>query len=483
MTRSVGHCRMVGHIEGQSRDQATLFPERLEELIAAAAAVRVVDAFVDTLELAKLGFGKTMPQRTGRPPYAPSDLLKLYVWGYLNQVRSSRMLERECRRNIELLWLLNRLAPDFKTIADFRRDNREAIRRVCRAFVQFCKGQDLFGAELVAVDGSKFAGQNSPKRVWTQGQLEKKAAALDKKIEEYLAKLDAADTQESAAEPSAADIAAMLERLRAEKAEIEQSVLLMQGMAMGQVALTDPDVRLMRGAHGVVVGYNVQVAVDARHGLIAHHAVTQDSTDQNQLAPMALAAKEVLEAERLEAVADAGYGDADQVKACDEAEVTTFVPHPRSVNPHGALFDKSVFAYDAATDSYRCPAGKTLPFRRVGKDEAREYRAARKDCCGCPLKPRCTKSARRTVSRHRHEATLEALAERTRARPELMAKRRCLAEHPFGIIKAMAPRFLCRGLPAVAAEMALSVIAFNLKRAMALLGIPELLRRLHAAPA
>lgn len=474
---------MVGHIEGSSRDQATLFPERLDELIAAAARVRVVDAFVGMLKLAALGFTKAAPERTGRPSYAASDLLKLYVWGYLNQVRSSRMLERECHRNIEVLWLLNRLAPDFKTIADFRRDNAAAIRLACRAFVQFCKGEGLFGSTLVAVDGSKLAGQNSPKRVWTLTQLEKKAGRLDKKIAEYLERLDAADADESAAEPEPAadEMAAALARLRAQKAEIEQSVLLMQAMEMSQVAVTDPDVRLMRGPHGAVVGFNLQLAVDSKHGLIVHHELTQDTSDQNQLAAMALGAKQALGAERLEAVTDRGYRNASDIKACDEAQVTTFMPPPRPSN--GALFDKSRFVYDAESDSYRCPAGRTLRFGNVSKDEMRNYKANAKDCSACALKQRCTKASRRWVTRHRHEPALEALARRTQERPEMMRLRRCLAEHPFGIIKAMmgTPRFLCRGLKTVAAEAALSVTAFNLKRVTNILGVPDLLRKLEVA--
>lgn len=482
---------MSGHIEGCSRDQATLFPERLDDLIAVSAPVRVVDAFVDSLKLAGLGFTKAVPQRTGRPSYAASDLLKLYVYGYLNRVRSSRRLERECHCNIEVLWLVNRLAPDFKTIADFRRDNRAALGLVCRAFVQFCKSEGLFGAELVAVDGSKFAGQNSPKRVWTVAQLQKKAATLDKRIAAWLARLDAADAEDAASDGdgpqtedvAARDVTATLARLRARKADVEQAVLLMQAMEMGQVALTDPDVRLMKGPHGMVVGYNVQVAVDGRHGLIAHHAVTQDASDQNQLAPVALEARAALGVEALEVVADAGYGDAKQVKTCDEAGVTTYVPHPRAVNTRGNFFDKSRFVYEAGSDSYRCPAGRRLRFRNVsGKDRARNYRAER-NCTDCPLQPRCTAAKRRWITRHEHEPVLDALARRTRARPDLMTLRRCLAEHPFGIMKTMMgdARFLCRGLQAVAAEMALSVTAFNLKRAITILGAPELLRRLAAA--
>jgi transposase len=471
---------MVGHIEGQSRHQATLFPETLDELIAADAPVRVVDAFVGMLNLQELGFSKAAPQRTGRPSYAPADLLKLYLYGYLNRVRSSRALERECRRNVEVLWLVNRLAPDFKTIADFRKDNRDAIRLMCRAFVQFCRGEGLFGGELVAIDGSKFAGQNSPDRVWTVQQLAKTAARLDERIAAYLAGLDSADAAETA--PAAGDAKAALATLQARRADIEQALLLMRAMEIGQVAVTDPDVRLMRGPHGVVVGYNVQIAVDGSHGLIAHHAVTQETSDQNQLAAVALGAQEALAVERLEAVADAGYADAEQVKACDEAGVTAFVPHPRSVNPHGEFFAKSEFVYDPESDTYRCPAGNVLRFENASaKNQSRNYKA--EGCATCTLKPRCTKAAVRRVSRHEHETTLDALAERMRQRPEAMTTRRSLAEHPFGIVKQMmgTARFLCRRLQAVAAEMALSVTAFNLMRAMRVLGVPAMLRRLAAA--
>lgn len=472
---------MPGHIEGRSRHQATLFPETLDELIAADAVVRVVDAFVDTLDVRALGFAKAVPARTGRPPYAPGDLLKLYLYGYLNQARSSRVLERECHRNIEVLWLLNRLAPDFKTIADFRKDNRAAIAGACRAFVQLCRGEGLVGGALVAVDGSKFAGQNSPKRAWTAAQLEAKARRLDERIAGYLAGLDAADAAEAEAAPEAGDPRAALAALRDRRVDVAQALRLMQAMEMSQLTLSDPDSRLMRGPHGAVVGYNVQTAVDAQHGLIVHHAVTQDATDQNQLAVVAAGAKAALAVERLEVVADAGYGDAEQFAACEGAGVTALVPHPRSVNTHGAFFAKAAFVYDPASDTYRCPAGGVLRFRNVSaKKQARNYRA--ESCAGCALKPRCTKAAARWLSRHEHEAVLEAVAERLRRRPEAMAQRRALAEHPFGIIKHLmgVPRLLCRGLAAVGAEMALSVTAFNLKRAVALLGAPALLRRLAA---
>ena len=473
---------MTSYVQGVAREQATLFPERLDELIAANAQVRVVDGFVNVLDVQALGFEKAVPERTGRPGYDPRDLLKLYLYGYLSQVRSSRRLEQECHRNIEVLWLMNRLQPDFKTIADFRRDNRAAIVKVCRGLVEFCRGQKLFGAELVAIDGSKFAGQNSPQRAHTKTQLEKRGEELDKRIAGYLAQLDTADAQEPAVEVGSGDVGAALAALQAQRAEIAQSVLLMEALGRTQVTTTDPEARLMRAARGgSVVGYNVQIAVDSAHGLIAHHAVTQDASDQNQLAPVAVGAKEALGVEQLEVVADAGYGDGEQLKRCEDNGVTAYVAHPRSVNTQG-YFDKSQFTYQPESDSYTCPAGRTLRFHSTSlAKQASNYVSI--SCAGCALKPQCTKKKARWVTRHTHEEVLERTAERLKQRRGIMKRRSALAEHPFGAIKQMMgyPRFLCRGLKAVGAEMALSVTAFNLKRLIAILGVDQLLRRFAVA--
>jgi transposase len=474
---------MAGYVEGVSRDQATLFPERLDELIKGDAPVRVVDAFVDGLDLRQLGFTKAVPCSEGRPPYNPAHLLKLYVYGYLHQTRSSRRLERECQCNIEVLWLLNRLAPDFKTIADFRRDNRAAIGKVCRWFVQFCRGQGLFGAELVAIDGSKFAAQNSPQRAHTLAQIEQEGKRLDERIGAYLAVLDATDAAEPAEDIAPGDARAALAVLQARRADVTQALKLMDAMELSQVTLSDPDSQLMRQARGgSVVGYNVQIAVDDRHGLIAHHAVTQDVSDQNQLAAVAQGAKEALGCDRLQAVADSGYADAEQIKHCEDAAITPFVPHPRSTNTKGDFFPKSQFVYEPEQDRYRCPAGETLRFHSASdKKQARNYVGV--NCAGCALKPRCTAAKARWVTRHFHEEVLDRLAARMTERPGIMKRRAALAEHPFGVIKAMmgTARFLCRGLDAVTAEMNLSVLAFNLKRAMTIVGASELLRRLHPA--
>lgn len=473
---------MARFVEGVSRAQATLFPERLDELIAPEAQVRVVDAFVDQLDLRQLGFTKAVPASEGRPPYDPAHLLKLYVYGYLHRVRSSRQLERECHCNIEVLWLLNRLAPDFKTIADFRRDNRDALGRVCRAFVQFCRRQGLFGAELVAVDGSKFSAQNSPQKAFTTAQIEREAKRLGERIAKYLADLDAADADEKT-EVAPGDTRAALAALRDRHADVAQVLVLMEAMDLSQASITDPDSRLMRASGGgTVVGYNVQIAVDDRHGLIAHHTVTQDVSDQNQLAAVAQGAKEELGSETLKVVADSGYADAEQIKHCEDGGITPFVPHPRSSNTQGPFFEKSQFVYEPEHDRYRCPAGQILRFHSAStKKQASNYVGV--NCADCVLKARCTKAKARWVTRHLHEDVLDRLATRMHEHPGMMKRRAALAEHPFGVIKAMmgAPRFLCRGLKAVTAEMALSVTAFNLKRAMAILGTPALLRRLAPA--
>jgi len=474
---------MTSYVQGVSRDQMTLFPQRLDEMVKADAPVRVIDAFVSLrVDVRALGFEKAVPERTGRPGYDPRDLLKLHVYGYFNRVRSSRRLEQECHRNVEALWLMNQLAPDHKTIADFRRDNREPIVKVCRALVEFCREHGLYGSELVAIDGSKFAAQNSPQRAQTLKQIKKQGEELDKRIAGYLAQLDAADGEEATQEVGPGDARAALAALQAQRADVAQKVVLMEEMKLTQVTSTDRDARLMLAARGgCVVGYNVQVAVDSKHGLIAHHAVTQDASDQNQLAAVAEGAKEALEVEKLDVAADAGYGDAAELKRCEEGGITPYVPHPRSVNTKGH-FDKSQFTYEPESDTYRCPAGELLRFYSASVEkQAINYVGIA--CSGCKLKPQCTGAKARWVTRHMQEDVLERTAERMKQRPDIMKRRGALVEHPFGIIKDMMgyPRFLCRGLKTVAAEMALSVTAFNLKRLITILGVDQLLRKVAAA--
>lgn len=464
------------HIRGQCRTQTTMFPEALEDLIDPQAPVRVIDAFIARLDLAALGFARAIPAPTGRPGYDPADLLKLYVYGYLHRVRSSRCLERECARNVELMWLLHRLAPDFKTIADFRKDNAAALVGVCRAFIGFCRAQSLFGAELIAIDGSKFQAAASRKQVWTPKRLAKVQAALDARIAEYLRALDAADAAEASA-PSG-DTEAALARLKAEGAKLQALATQMQQTGAAQRVAAEPEARLMRTAKaGYQVAYNVQTAVDAKHALIAAFEVTNDGNDHHQPLPMAHAAQAALQAKTLTVVADTGYRNGEQAAQCEALGITAVVPAPTVVNPKGEdHYPKTAFTYDPAHDTYRCPAGETLKRYKTDAKQKTHYYTTRA-CGACALKPACTKAKQRSIARHAFEAWVERLDQRAKAAPELLKRRHALAEHPFGGLKHLLgyPRFLVRGLKKVNAEMALAVLGYNLKRVINLRGAGNLI--------
>lgn len=467
------------HIQGTSRHQATLFPERLDELIPADHPVRVVDAFVDSLDLATLGFAQTEPAATGRPPYHPGDLLKLYVYGYLNQIRSSRRLERESQRNVELLWLLNRLCPDFKTIANFRRANREALIGVCRTFTRFCREQALFGAELVAIDGSKFRAAASRKAVYTAKRIEEELARIEQRVQTYLQALDEADAAEPPL-PEGGDTAAALATLQQRRSELQALATQMREQGLAQQVSTEPQARLMRqGGGGHAVSYNVQTAVDAKHKLIVTHAVTNDGNDRCALYPVAQAAQAALEAQTVTVVADVGYCNGEHGAKCEAAGLTAVVPSPKMVNPKGAFFDKSQFVYEPAQNQYRCPAGEALTvYKTDHRTRVRHYSTAA--CERCALKPQCTRSRRRTINRHMYAGQVEAMHRRAVEQPALMRQRACLSEHPFGTLKRMMGngRFLMRGRANVSAEMALSVLSYNLMRVINILGAPTLCARL-----
>lgn len=474
------------HVAGQSRYQTTLFPEVLDEAVSADHPVRVIDAFVDSLDLAELGFSKVAAEATGRPPYHPGDLLKLYIYGYLNQVRSSRRLAREAQRNIEVQWLINRLTPAFKTIADFRKDHAKAIVGVCRAFIRFCREQSLFGGELLAIDGTKIEAVASRKQVITPRSLAKKMAAIERKIAEYLAAMDEADRQEPAAEETgAADVAAALAALRARRDAVRQQAERLAAEGRTQLVVTEEQARLMRTArHGHQVAYNAQSVVDAEHKLIVAFELTNEGNDHRLLHPMALQGREAVQGGQVTVVADTGYANGEQGQRCADGGITAIVPRPKTVNPEGEqYFTRDAFTYDAAGDSWRCPAGETLACRDVSLTEQRT-RYTTKACAGCALKPRCTKAAQRTIVRDFHEDALQAMHQRATDDPTWMRQRRCLAEHPFGTMKWLLghPRFLVRGLKKAKAELALSVLGFNLKRVINILGVPALLAALRPMP-
>jgi transposase len=471
----------MGHVEGVSRDQRELLAPSLDEIVGADHPVRVIDAFVDTLDMGALGFAKAVAAEMGRPAYRPGDLLKLYIYGYANQMRSSRRLEREAARNIEVQWLVNRLTPSFKTIADFRRDHPLAIVGVVRAFVRFCRGQSLYGGELLAIDGTKIEAVASRKKVLTPKVLAKQMAAIDAKIKDYLAAMDEAD-QEEAGPADGSAVTAALEALKTRKDEVQAQAKALADEGLTQKVVGELEARLMKTArHGHQVAYNAQTAVDGKHGLIAAFDLTNDCNDQCQLLPMAQEAKAALEAETLSVVADTGYSNGEQGKACEAAGITAIVPRAATVNPAGkGFFSRDAFTYDAASDSWACPAGQTLALRQTSWTEQKKYYAT-KACAGCALKPRCTKAERRTIARHFHEDDRQAMHRRALDDPSFMKRRRELVEHPFGYIKWLLgyPRFLVRGLKKARSELSLAVIGFNMKRAISILGVRALLEALR----
>lgn len=471
----------MGYVRGEGRDQGSLFPVRLDELIPEQHLVRVIDAFVERLELGVLGFERAEPAATGRPAYHPGDLLKLYLYGYLNRVRSSRRLERECQRNVEVMWLLGKLAPDHKTIAEFRRANGKGVRAACASFVRFCRGAGLLGGEWVAIDGSKFQAVAAKGKAFTRKQLERDQARLEERVTAYLAELDRCDREEGQERIGEDRLKAALDAL-----EDGATVLrLMQAAGQEQYVVGEPDAKLMRAGAGHQVAYNVQSAVDAKHALVVAHEVTSEATDNRSLEPMAKAAKDALGADTLKVVADAGYSSGAQAAACEAAGIEPYVPPNRSDSPGGGtLFDRTQFVYDAKSDAFRCPAGQLLVRKQLMRNE-RAVLYTTEACASCRLKKQCTSGRQRHIMRHLFEEALQRLRRRIEEHPEAMKLRRATAEHPFGTIKYQifgTPRFLIRSRWAAGTEMALAVLVYNLKRAANVLGPAGLLKQLVGAP-
>jgi transposase len=469
------------HRVGLARAQTLLFPERLEDYVAAENPVRFLDAFVASLDLRGLGFTKVTVRDTGCPPYAPADLLRLYLYGYLHRVRSSRMLEAECLRNVEVIWLLGKLAPDHKTIADFRKDNLKPLQGVARQFTLLCRKLELFGGQLVGIDGTKLSGVNSKDANFNEKKLTELIARADARLAEYLQQLDQAD----AAEPTAPTLT---------KAELEQKIAAVRekkdwheelrgqlDAATKQISVTDQDARRMRASNGgSVVGFNAQAAVDAKHKLIAAADVTNEENDLQQLANLAKTTQENLGVTKLEVVADTGYSSTSEVVECERVGVTPYVPQAdSSANTKAGLYGKSQFRYDAAKDVYVCPAGQELSHRFNTEEKGRELRYYRTNACQhCAVKPQCTRNqGNRTITREANESVMEALAARVKAHPEKMKLRKQLCEHPFGTLKRWFgySYFLLKGLAKVQCEWSLMTLAYNLKRVLKLVSLAQLL--------
>jgi len=473
---------MSGFIQGEDRFQATLFPESLDDYVAEDSSVRVIDVFLDDLDLSGLGF-KTQPNDTGRPAYHPSTMLKLFVYGYLNRVQSSRRLEIEAQRNVELMWLTGRLAPDFKTIADFRKDNGVAIRLVCREFVMLCRKLNLFANAFVAIDGSKFKAVNSRDRNFTRAKMKRRLAEVDASIDRYMQQLAAADQAEPA-EDKSRTLEDKIAAMRKEMARLKKLEARMLSAPDKQVSLTDPDARSMKSRGNGIVGYNVQTAVDTKHHLIVAHEVTNNGSDRRQLANMAKQAKAALTVDELTAVADRGYYRSEELRDCDEANITTYLPKPQtSGNQAKGLFGRDAFHYIAKDNEYECPAGQRLPYHMTTQDKGRRVHCYwTSKCRRCDIKAQCTTGVHRKMTRWEHESVLEKAQARLDRSPDAMRVRRATVEHPFGTLKAWmgSTHFLTKTLDKVSTEMSLHVLAYNMKRMMNIVGTKTLIEAIRA---
>jgi len=478
---------MKRFVEGEDRSQSTLFPESLDDYIAEDNPVRVIEVFVDELDLRKVGFEGMKPEVTGRPAYHPATLLKIYIYGYLNRIQSSRRLERETQRNVEPIWLTGRLMPDFKTIADFRKENGNAIRSVCREFVVLCRGLNLFSEAMVAIDGSKFKAVNNRDKNFTDRKLKARIQQLEDSIARYLTELDRADREPTlVTEARVAHIKGKIATVKAQMRQLKQIGRQMSKAPDGQISLTDPDARSMAtsGRGTGMVGYNVQTAVDTKHHLIVAHEVTNVGHDRDQLSSMAQKAREATGRDELTVLADRGYFKGEEILGCERAGIKTLVPKPQtSGNKARGQFDKADFRYIATRDEYRCPAGQRAIWRfTTVEDGLTLHKYWSSACPKCPIKARCTSGEYRRISRWENEHVLEALQKRLDRTPHASRLRRQTVEHPFGTLKAWmgATHFLTKTLPRVSTEMSLHVLAYNFRRLIRIVGTQRVIRAMRA---
>jgi transposase len=477
---------MTGFIEGESRAQATLFPERLDDYIAEESPVRVIDVFVDELDLGSLRF-KTVPEDTGRPPYHPATLLKIYIYGYLNRVQSSRRLEREAQRNVELMWLTERLAPDFKTIADFRKDNGKAIQKVCREFVLICRKLELFTDAFVAIDGSKFKAVNNRDRNFTKAKMKRRLQQIDESIARYLSQMESADRQDTQTAKQTSE--RLQDKITKLKKEVKRLTALEKEMLNRpdqQISLTDPDACSMAtsGRGSGMVGYNVQTAVDTKHHMIVTHEVTNVGHDRSALNSTAISAKKAIGVDAIEVVADRGYYSGTEIFDCEGSKITTYIPRIHtSGSLKKGLFSKRDFKWIAEDNEFECPAGERLIWRFTTEEHGKtidKYWSS--SCPTCPIKKQCTTSPYRRVSRWEHEDVLDRVQDRLDGEPERMRIRRETVEHPFGTIKSWmgSTHFQTRTLKRVSTEMSLHILAYNMKRVIRIMGSGALMKAITA---
>ena len=505
-----------GYVRGIDRTQELLLPKTVDEYIDSENPVRFVDAFVDSLDMDHLGFKHSKPNDVGRPPYSPKDILKLYVHGYLKHMRSSRVLEEACNTNLETIWLMKGLAPDFKTISDFRKDNADTIKKVFKEFVLICRQLDLFGAELVGIDGAKIKAVNSKERNFDEEKLDQKLKHIDEKVSEYMKQLEEnADVDvkktnhlgrsgvDSTADPASTTVGTTKEKLKQKISELgerkkqyEEILGRLKQSGEEQISLTDPESRLMKNNQKIEVCFNTEVSVDSKFHLVPDYYVTNDETDRNQLSKASIGAKDALEAESLDVAADKGFFDSLELKECIQNGIIPYVPEkkgsraaPKNKNVPEPPFYEDKFAYDKMSDTYICPAGETLVFSswvRNKNHSGMVYKLYKtKACSYCSFRSRCTgNKLGRFIYRWENEEILEelrTLVDSPEGR-EIVWKRKELVEHVFGTIKRSfnMPFFLLKGLKKVNCEMGFTLLAYNMRRAINILGTSLLLGFLAA---
>ena len=473
---------MKRFILGQDRSQSTLFPESLEEYIDEDNTVRVVDAYVDELDLFGLGFERVNPKATGRPGYHPSILLKLYIYGYLNRIQSSRRLEREAGRNVELMWLTGKLAPDFKTIADFRKDNGLAIQTACSQFIVLCRELGLFTRTMVAIDGAKFKAVNAREKNFTRGKLTRRIGQIEQSIEKYLQSLDATDLQDGdAADAKTERLKEKIAAMREKMAELVQLKDVLTASPEKQISLTDPDSRAMAtSTKAGMVGYNVQTVVDTEHHMIVAHEVTNIVSDKVQLTKMVKQGQAAIGRKDIEVFADRGYFSGNEIMATEKLGAITYVPKPYTSGSRAAgRFGKHDFLYQPDDNSYQCPGGQKMTYRFMSVEQGKDMQVYWPDGCEiCPVKVKCTTGKQRRIKRWVNEDIIDRMLTRLNNLPEAMAIRRATVEHPFGTLKSWmgVTHFLTKRLKNVKTEMSLSVLAYNIRRMISMMGVKSLIR-------
>ena len=474
--------RETPYITGSDRCQTVMFPSFVDDYVSEDNPVRFIEAYVEKLDLTELNFTHSQPKQTGRPSYSPSDLLKLYIYGYLKKTRSSRQLAQLTHLNVEVFWLLKKLQPDFRTISDFRKDNIDGIKKVCQEFTLLCKRLNLFGGELIAIDGSKFCSVNHNSKVLTSKGITNLIKQVDENIEEYFSNLEKHDsTEQSIEQTGAEELNAAISKLKKHRESLSQLQVWLKSSGETQIAVTDPDCKKMRTGHqGIDMCYNVQIAVDSKHKLIVAHDVTNDTNDLNQLVPMAEQSKEMLEVETLELTADKGYFNEEQIAECEGNNIKCYIPTPgKSHNKSKGLFTDKDFIYDETYDLYVCPGEeKLIRTTEVIKHDKQTGIYKTKACKKCKLKSKCTTSKEgRRIYRTQYKDIIETMQKRWKENPSIAGQRKSIVEHPFGTLKHTMGHgyFLMRGKKKVSAEMSMSVLVYNMKRVMNIIGITTLL--------